>query len=154
MKKYYFNWKELLKSSNRQNSSILILTAGLIVGYNYKIAVSTQGLMKLLNIPNIPPSLFQKGRLRLNRYHNVICKFKCEEPQSYFINKNFLYYKCHASYKVNYLYALSLRNIAITEPRIPKEYLEESKWENPLLEIDGEYINFLPEIWLQNGGNK
>ena len=155
--KYYFNWNQLLKVGQYKNDAILILTYSLVRDYRYskskKVASNSTELREKLKINSIPAFLFHKRVLRISaEYYDILCSFDCKDPQAYFLNKSFLFANYSSADKVNYLYALSQRNIATNEPQIPKNYLDKNRWNNPMLREKGDFLEFLPEIRLLNGG--
>lgn len=141
-KKIYFNWEELQKLSNKDVDAILILTFASLLGYNKILSWGAKNLRNRLFINYIPQFLFRKKLIYLSRDNKIISKYECREPLSYFLNSQFIYYKCPIRIKINYLYILSQRNINNNNSYIPKNYVESEYLKNPLITLENENIIF------------
>lgn len=125
-------------------SGILILLKATLVGYNKKIANNGYHLMAKLHIHTIPPIIFRKKFLFIQE-QNIYSRYSCKEPQSYFVNKDFITTAYTAAQKGRYLYMLAQRPISIDDTFIPKHYIPETLWNNPFIEVDDKHIHFITE---------
>lgn len=144
MKKYYFNWIDLKQKTNNQINDILLLTYASTIGYNKTIANYTNEIFSKLKITSIDYKVF--NRFFRNQNNNIINLYKCDFPQSYFINKEFLTSGCTPRQKVEYLYLLSLRNNSANEPFIPLKYIDNSSLtKNPFIKQEGNKLIYIFE---------
>jgi len=141
----YYNWNQLLQHGDQHNAAILILTLAILKGYNNIIAGNSSELMEKLYINNIPPILFRRGYLSVNKYGGIKGFYKVTEPTSYFTNNKFLYYKIPLRSKIEYLWMLSLRRINEKQDYIPENYVSEKRWNNILIERKQGRLYFIPE---------
>lgn len=145
LKKKYFNWEQLKLDSENDFTAILILTHAIQYKYNSSIAKTVQHLRKYLYIDNIPNRLFERRFLVLDR-NLVLSRYRCIEPQNYFINPYFMVSKCPVRYKIEYMYMLSQRKITERQNFIPDYYVKEELWNNPFVNHKNGNLYFIPEI--------
>jgi len=148
MKKYYFNWYELLKKSKKDYDSIIVLTYASTFGYNKKIANGSLDLIKTLYVDRVPSWL--KNQIKINtQSFELFNNYKTEEPQSYFLNKDFLTTYTKVEHKIQYLWLLSYRRIDEESPYIKRDYLRLKEIDgiknNPFISIEDDKINFIFE---------
>jgi hypothetical protein len=133
-----FNWDELLILSRRDLAAIICLAYAQTKVYN---ELSSKTMLKTLNIHHIPRHIFNRDCFELTKHAGLVCHYKTKEPQSYFRNKEFLFYNVPARQKVVYLKALSLRRLTDSSNSIPKEYFDNVK-PNIFLKITDDRIYF------------
>lgn len=136
----YFNWSEIWRLSKGDLAAIIILTYAQTKIYN---ELSAKTLMKRLGINHVPPSLFHEKILTQHK-HSLVSNYITKEPQSYFINPNFLFMQVPARSKAVYIKALGLRKLSVSDPYIPKKYFENIN-PNPFINITEDKIIFIPE---------
>jgi hypothetical protein len=136
----YFNWDEIWRVSRGDLAAIIILTYAQTKLYN---EISAKTLMSRLGINHIPPSLFHNKTL-IQYKNQLICNYKTQEPQSYFINPSFLFSLVPARNKAVYIKALGMRRISSSDVYIPKKYFDNIN-PNPFVEITEDRIIFKPE---------
>lgn len=141
----FYNWDKLCQHSDQDNAGILVLTLATLKGYNKIIAGDSKELMEKLNIPKIPPVLFHRKYLRLNRFGGIKGYYQCNEPLSYFKNPKFLYYKIPLKTKIEYLWMVSMRRINDENNYIPEDYVDSKRWNNLLIERKNGRLYFIPE---------
>lgn len=142
--KYYFNWNELKRDAGSNYAGILILLNCLLIGYNKKMANSGKHLMLKMKLNNIPLIIFRKKLLFVQK-QGIYSRYKCNDPQSYFINKDFITSGLSVANRAEYLYILAQRPISVTDTFIPKNYVSKRLWKNPFIEIDDTKIHFITE---------
>lgn len=144
---YYFNWNELLQKSKKDYDSIIILTYASTFKYNNKVANSSLSLLKKLNIHRIPNWL--NNYLLVNKKFEIFNQYIIEEPQSYFINPEFLYSVTSVNYKIQYLWLLSHRKIEEKVNYINKDFFTIKEISgiknNPFISIEKDKIFFILE---------
>lgn len=142
--RYYFSWLDLQRKAKSQNDGIVLLAYAGTFGYGKTVASYTNEIMTALKINRIDYELFNRYfRNENNRIRNL---YKCELPQSYFLNKDFLTAGCTPRQKVEYLYLLGMRKNSITAPSIPRRYLDnDSLLRNPFIKVENEQIVFIME---------
>ena len=137
----YFNYDHLHKVGRGDAEAIIILTHGLIKGYNKTMGITSARLMLHLNVNRIPSFLFQQGTL-YSKNNLIYSRYKTYEPQSYIKNIAFLFYQVDVKYKLRYLQMLSKRRINEFTDRIPLNYFEDLDARNPLYRFDGDNLFF------------
>ncbi len=148
MQKYYFNWGELKRHADDDFTGIIILTYAITLKYNI-LSNSSKKLLSTLKINNIPLTLFRRKYLQYSR-GKIFSSYTCKNPQTYFINADFLTANCMPQYKVAYIYMLGLRPISDNKLYIPKEYVDEKHYNNPFIKVQNEKIYFIPELIKHN----
>lgn len=150
MKKIGFNWTEIKTVCRSQNAEILLLTYAIVIGYNNYIAYEIKDINNRLNTKIVSVNeLCKKGLLTFNPYgqkKGIYSKIMVNNPQSYFINQEFLYRKCPARLKVEYLFMLSHRPYNDLKPYIEKRYFPETLHSNLFVKKQGDYLILLPEL--------
>jgi hypothetical protein len=121
------------------------LTHALVTGYNSVISSDDGKLIQKLKIEYVPPVIYRSPFI-VKTKEGLVSKYKTEEPQAYFNNKDWIYDNNNVSAKVIYLYALSQRSITNKNLFIPEKYLEEKFWNNPYLQNKNGKLWFKPEL--------
>jgi hypothetical protein len=133
----YFNWNEIWRLSRGDLAAIIILTYAQTKLYN---EISAKTLMSRLGINHVPPSLFHDKVLTQYKTQ-LVCNYKTQEPQSYFINPKFLFMLVPARSKAVYIKALGMRRVSCSDAHIPKKYFDNIN-PNPFVDITEDKIIF------------
>jgi len=144
MKKTLFNWLELKRHSNEQPEAILLLTYALTKKYNTYIGNDFNQLRQTLFINHIPNYILQRNFLK-SSFRGISTKYKCKEPQSYFICDSFLTALVPLRYKIEYIYILSKRAINDNSTKIPRIIFDQDFSSNPFIKTTEEYYNLYLE---------
>lgn len=144
-KLYQFNWYELKSISSNIPEGIIVLTHALVTGYNSVISLDDGKLIQKLKIDYVPPVIYRSSVV-IRTKDGLVNRYKTEEPQAYFYNRDWLYDNTNVSAKVIYLYALSQRSITNKNLFISEKYLEEKFWDNPYLQNKNGKLWFKPEL--------
>ena len=139
----YYNYDHLHKVARGDPNAIIILTHGLIKGYNKTMGITSNRLMLNLNVHQIPSFLFQQGTL-YSKNNLIYSRYKTYEPQSYITNSGFLFYQIDVKHKMLYMKALSKRRINENTDRLPLDYFGQIN-DNPLYRFDGNELYFYLE---------
>lgn len=141
----YFNWHELLQYSRKDLAAIICLAYAQTNRYN---ELSAKTMMYRLNLHHVPAFLFSAKTFRQYK-HVLTCNYKTKDPQSYFMNSEFLFAKESAWDKVVYLRALSIRRLTDKNTSINRKFFSKII-DNPFLEFTDDTIHFPLENNIKN----